>query len=505
METDPFRPAYHFTPPTAWLNDPNGMVYYDGEYHLFYQHHPDNTVWGPMHWGHAVSHDLVNWQHLPTALAPDALGMIFSGSAVIDWYNTAGFGPEAMIASYTYHNSDARQSQAIAYSLDKGRTWTKYAGNPVIPTPANISDFRDPKLLWYADDPGRGHWVMALAAGRAILFYTSPNLLDWQPSGSFGFGYGAMGGVWETPDLFKLPVTGTAESRWVLTVGIGDNAPAGGSGTQYFIGQFDGQTFTSVNPQETVLWADYGADFYAAQSWSNAPDNRRIWLAWLNNWQYANQIPTTTWRGAMTIPRELRLVPTQDGIRLAQTAVPELAQLRQNKQRWQNVTLEPGAPFVLEVRGDRLEIIAELEMPTRANGQLPGAVGLRLRVGDGVATAVGYIPRSSTLFVDRTNAGQSAFNYNFASVHTAPFAPADGILKLHIFVDRASIEVLANEGLISFSEQIFPDEASVGVELFAEGTAVPVRSLEIYQLGAAHFWPQHTSADDDRPIVVAIF
>ena len=498
MELEPFRPAYHFTPPTAWLNDTNGMVYYDGEYHLFYQHHPDSTVWGPMHWGHAVSRDLVNWRHLPIALAPDELGTIFSGSAVIDWHNTAGFGPEAMIASYTYQDPDARQSQAIAYSLDNGRTWTKYAGNPVIPPPANLRDFRDPKLLWYDNGRGGGHWVMALAAGRAVLFYTSPNLLDWQPAGSFGFGYGAMGGVWETPDLFELPVTGTAESRWVLTVGIGDNAPASGSGTHYFIGQFDGQTFTSDNPKETVLWADYGADFYAAQSWSSAPDGRRIWLAWLNNWQYANQIPTTTWRGAMTIPRELRLVPTPEGIRLAQTAVPELTQLRQHKQHWHKVTLQSGTPFVPEVSSDRLEIIAELETPIEAN-----SLGIRLRLGEGEATAVGYTPKSQLLFVDRTTAGQSAFNDNFASVHTAPFAPAEGLLKLHIFVDRASIEVLANDGLISFSEQIFPGAASVGVELFAEGTAVTVRNLEIYQLSAAQFRPLHTTADGQLPAAVA--
>ncbi|MEZ4595112.1 MAG: glycoside hydrolase family 32 protein, partial [Chloroflexota bacterium] len=337
MEFEPFRPAYHFTPPTAWLNDPNGMVYYDGEYHLFYQYHPDSTVWGPMHWGHAVSTDLVNWQHLPIALAPDELGYIFSGSAVIDWHNTAGFGPEAMIAIYTYHDANANQSQAIAYSLDKGRTWTKYAGNPVIPTPTNIRDFRDPKVLWYEDEDGNGRWVMALAVGRSILFYSSPNLIDWVATGSFGFGHGATDGVWETPDLFELPVAGTAESRWVLTVGIGDHAPASGSGMQYFIGQFDGQTFTNENPKETVLWADYGADFYAAQSWSDAPNGRRLWLAWLNNWQYANQIPTTTWRGAMTLPRELRLVQTEAGIRLGQTAVPELTHLRQGEQSWQNL------------------------------------------------------------------------------------------------------------------------------------------------------------------------
>ncbi|MEZ4591954.1 MAG: glycoside hydrolase family 32 protein [Chloroflexota bacterium] len=485
MPSEPFRPAFHFTPPAFWLNDPNGMVFYDGEYHLFYQYFPEDTVWGPMHWGHAVSADLVNWQHLPIALEPDELGYIFSGSAVIDWQNTAGFGPEAMIAGYTYHDDSARQSQAIAYSLDKGRTWTKYAGNPVIPTPPNIRNFRDPKLIWYEDGSGSGHWVMVLAAGSAVLFYTSANLIDWEPSGSFGFGQGATAGVWETPDLFELPVANSAESRWVLTVGVGDHAPAGGSGTQYFVGHFDGQTFTNENPKETVLWADYGADFYAAQSWSDAPNNRRIWLAWMNNWQYAREIPTATWRGAMSLPRELRLVPTDDGIRLAQTAVPELTQLRQSEKSWQNLTLAPGVPFVPEIGGQLLEIVAEFETPAEAN-----RLGLRLRVGDGMGTAVGYAPKSNTLFVDRTAAGQSDFNDTFARNHTVTFAPADGVLRLHIFVDRASIEVFANDGLISFTEQIFPDEAAIGLELFAEGTAVTVRTLQIYQLSPAQFLPQ---------------
>lgn len=488
MPLEPFRPAFHFTPPAFWLNDPNGMVFYDGEYHLFYQYFPEDTVWGPMHWGHAVSTDLVNWQHLPIALEPDELGYIFSGSAVIDWQNTAGFGAEAMIAIYTYHDANAHQSQAIAYSLDKGRTWTKYAGNPVIPTPPNIRNFRDPKVLWYDNGAGSGHWVMALAAGSAILFYTSPNLVDWVVTGSFGFGQGATDSFWETPDLFELPVAGTAESRWVLTVGISNNAPAGGSGMQYFIGQFDGQTFTNENPKETVLWADYGADFYAAQSWSNAPDGRRLWLAWMNNWQYATQIPTATWRGAMSLPRELRLVQTNEGIRLGQTAVPELTHLRQSEQSWHNLTLQPGTPFIPPVSGTQLEIIAELETPAEAD-----SLGIRLRLGNGERTAVGYAPKSNTLFVDRTHAGQSNFNDLFARIHTATFEPADGVLKLHIFVDRSSIELFAGDGLISFTEQIFPDETSVGLELFAEGTAVTIHSLTIHALGAARFLPPPTS------------
>ncbi|MCA9967847.1 MAG: glycoside hydrolase family 32 protein [Anaerolineales bacterium] len=486
---EPFRPQFHFTPPEKWVNDPNGMVYYGGEYHLFYQYYPDDTVWGPMHWGHAVSLDLVNWQHLPIALYPDDLGYIFSGSAVIDWHNTAGFGKDAMVAIYTYHDPDnSHQSQAVAYSTDKGRTWTKYEGNPVIPTPPNIRNFRDPKVMWYDAGNDNGHWVMSLAAGSAILFYTSPNLVDWEASGSFGFGYGSTSGVWETPDLFELPVGGSDQSRWVLTVGVGNGAPAGGSGTQYFVGTFDGQTFTSENPKGTVLWADYGADFYAAQSWSDAPAGRRLWLAWMNNWQYARDIPTSTWRGAMTIPREVGLVQTDEGVRLIQTAVSELTQLRTTHHTWQNLTLTPNTPFAPDVRGETLEIVAEIEVPVTAN-----KVGIRVRVGGGEETAVGYAPKSNTLFVDRSRSGQGDFHGQFATIHTAQFEPADGLLRLHMFVDKSSVEVFVNGGLVTFTDQIFPREESVGIELFVEGeTAVFVPNFEVYGLKTARFF-MHTS------------
>lgn len=478
-----FRPQFHFSPPKNWLNDPNGMVYYEGEYHLFYQYYPDDTVWGPMYWGHAVTADLVNWEHLPVALAPDDLGYIYSGSAVIDWENTAGFGKKVMVAAFTYHDPETlQQRQAIAYSSDKGHHWTKYAGNPVIPTPPNVRNFRDPKVIWYDSGDGDGHWVMSLAAGHAILFYTSPNLKDWEPSGSFGFGHGSASGVWETPDLFELPVDGSSETRWVLTVGVGDGASAGGSGTQYFIGDFDGETFTNENPKGTILWADFGSDFYAAQSWSDEPDGRRIWLAWMNNWRYAGGVPTSTWRGSMTIPRELSLVQTNEGIRLAQTAVPELTALRSMHKSWQDLTIMPDSPFIPELSSETLEIIAELETPVEAS-----SLGVRVRVGNGEGTTIGYAPKNQTIFVDRSHAGQSDFHDNFASIHTAQLEQADGVLKLHIFVDRSSIEVFANDGLVTFSEQVFPSEKSVGVELFAEGSAVTVRSLAIYELNAAQF------------------
>jgi fructan beta-fructosidase len=228
-----YRPQYHFSPQANWMNDPNGPVYCDGEYHLFYQYHPESPVWGLMHWGHAVSCDLIHWQHLPIALYPDEHGMIFSGSAVVDWNNAAGFGEKAMIIIFTY-NKEHKETQNLAYSTDKGRTWTKYAGNPVIPHPNYLRDFRDPKVFWHEN-----HWVMSLAAGDMILFYASPDLKHWEQSGSFGGGYGCTSGVWETPDLFKLPVDNGPETRWVLTVGVGNGGPAGGSGTQYFIGEFN--------------------------------------------------------------------------------------------------------------------------------------------------------------------------------------------------------------------------------------------------------------------------
>lgn len=494
-----FRPQFHFSPPENWLNDPNGLVYYDGEYHLFFQYYPDDIIWGPMHWGHAVSKDLVNWQHLPIALAPDELGYIYSGSAVIDWNNTAGFGEEAMVAIFTYHAPETEdQSQGIAYSNNEGRTWTKYEGNPVIPTPLNIRDFRDPKVMWFENKEGSGHWVMLLGAGSAILFYTSPDLKSWEPSGNFGFGYGSTSGLWETPDLFELPVDDGLETRWVLTVGLSNHAPAGGSGLQYFVGSFDGQTFTSENPKDAVLWGDYGADFYAGQSWNNAPDGRHIWLGWMNNWHYAATIPTSTWRGSMTIPRELRLRRTDEGIRLVQTAVSELTQLRKTQYTWENLTITDEIYPLSMVQSETVEIVATIELPIEANG-----FGICVRVGNGEATAIGYAPKSNTLFVDRTHAGESDFNEQFAAIHTAPLKITGGLLKLHIFVDRSSVEVFAQDGLITFSERIFPSEQSVGIELFAQKTAVTFRKIDVYELNAAKFTAPSGTSTIDQPQHVA--
>ena len=490
---EPFRPRYHFTPAAAWMNDPNGLVFYDGAYHLFYQHNPHDTVWGPMHWGHAISPDLVNWQHLPIAIYPDDIGTIFSGSAVIDWHNTAGFGEEAMVAIFT-HDASGRQMQSIAYSTDEGETWTKYHGNPVIEPPNNIRNFRDPKVFWYEQGDGAGHWVMVISAGTISLFYKSSDLKEWQAVGGFGPGFGATCGVWETPELFQLPVDGGPEMRWVLAVAIGDCAPAGGSGVQYFVGDFDGETFTSENSKDTVLWVDYGADFYAPQSWNNAPDDRRVWAAWMNNWRYAQDIPTSTWRGALTIPRDLSLTETAAGARLRQQPVAALNSLRDEAWFWENETITPETTGLLAgVGGEALELSAEFRVESVADQD---RFGVRLHSDEDEETVIGYASKSSTLFVDRSNAGKVDFNPAFSGIHTAVMEPVNGIIRLHILVDRSSVELFGNDGQVVFTERIFPTGDRVTVELFVDGGSVTLNSLDIYRLDAATILGQQEVAAD---------
>ncbi len=460
-----------------WLNDPNGLVYFDGEYHLFYQFHPDSTVWGPMHWGHAVSRDLVHWQHLPIALRPDPLGTIFSGSAVVDRENTAGFGREALVAVFT-HDGQAGQQQSLAYSSDGGRSWRKFSGNPVLPSPPETVDFRDPKVFWHAETTS---WVMVLAVGKTIHFYRSRDLVEWRRSGTFG-GHGASGGVWETPDLFELPLEGKDESRWVLTVSVGDGGPAGGSGTQYFIGYFNGQTFHSENPPERTLWADFGADFYAPQTWSNEPQGRRLLIAWANNQQYANQIPASGFRGVFSVPRQLGLRGTPDGPRLVQRPVKELAALRTDTRRWSEQALLPGSDLLGGLRGEALEIIAEFEPGPEA-----ARFGLRLRAGAEHETLVGYDCRAGRLFVDRRRSGQVDFHPNFAAEHSAELGLADGRLTLHMLLDRISVEVFANGGLAAMTDLIFPEPGDQGVGLFVEGGEVLLNRLDLHALKPASF------------------
>jgi fructan beta-fructosidase len=478
-----YHPKYHFTPPEKWMNDPNGLVYYKGEYHLFYQYNPVDIVWGPVHWGHAVSKDLVNWQHMPIALYPDEIGAIYSGSVVIDLRDTAGFGNEAMVAIFTHHAS-GKERQSLAYSNDGGRSWSKYDRNPVIDAPDNLMDFRDPKVFWYEKEDGDGHWVMAVAGGNAILFYTSPNLRDWEPVSSFG--YGATCGVWEMPDLFKLCIDGSLSTRWVLAVSVGGCAPAGGSGIQYFIGNFDGETFMSENSSDEVLWVDYGADFYAAQSWNQEPNGRSVWVGWMNNWVYAEKTPTATWRGAFSIPRQLGLVTTPEGIRLTQKPITEMENLRAIRYSWRGEALSPGVNLLAEIRGETLEIIAEFQVEREMDAD---HFGIRVRSGENEATTIGYDVKAQTLFVDRARSGQTSFSLEFPAIHIAEMKPLGGAIRLHIFVDCASVEVFGNNGLVVFSEQIFPGAESIGLETFVDGGKVLLSSMDVYKLNAAAFWP----------------
>jgi fructan beta-fructosidase len=463
------------------MNDPNGMVYANGEYHLFYQYHPDSDLWGPMHWGHAVSKDLLNWQHLPIALYPDEHGMIFSGSAVVDKNNTAGFGEDAIVAIFT-HSKDYVQCQSLAYTTDSGRTWTKYIGNPVLVAPEDTPDFRDPKVFWYGAQDA-GHWIMCLAVRDRIMFYTSSDLIHWTHSGEFGPGYGSTAGVWETPELFELRVDNGQQTRWILTVGVQDGAPAGGSGTQYFVGNFDGRIFSSENPPETVLWADYGADYYAAQSWNDEPKGRRLLIAWMNNWQYALLSPSSAGqRGVFSLIREVSLTRTENGIRLVGKPVPEYQKLRQDHFHAEHTLVKPTENLRADVHGQSAEIVAVFNISNDID-----CFGFHVRVGQAEHTTISYNVKDQRLLVDRTHSGVVDFKDTFAGKHSAELLPVNRFLRLHIYVDSSSVEVFANNGVVTFTESIFPSEDSQGLELFVEGGDILVNSLDIYQLDPISF------------------
>lgn len=327
-----YRPQFHFSPPEKWMNDPNGLVYNKGIYHLFYQYYPEDIVWGPMHWGHATSKDMVHWKNKPIALFPDEQGYIFSGSAVIDTDNSSGLGSvdnPPLVAIFTYHKAEWAeegridfQTQGIAYSLDNGDTWVKYEGNPVIKN-ESIKDFRDPKVFWNGKT---NNWTMLLVAGDHLQIWQSPDLKDWAKVSEFGKDQGAHGGVWECPDMFPLKVEGTDLEKWVLLISINPGAPNGGSGTQYFIGDFDGKTFTS--DQKEHKWIDWGTDNYAGVTYNHTPNNDRIFIGWMSNWDYAQETPTEKWRSAMTLPRKLKLQAVNGTVELFNYPLKSVEKLR---------------------------------------------------------------------------------------------------------------------------------------------------------------------------------
>ncbi len=473
-----YRPQYHFSPEANWMNDPNGMVYYEGEYHLFYQYYPDSTVWGPMHWGHAVSQDMVKWEHLPIALYPDSLGYIFSGSAVIDTENTAGFGTSenpAMVAIFTYHDpkgekegQDDFQYQGIAYSLDKGRTWKKYEGNPVLPN-QGIRDFRDPKVSW---NSRIDRWIMTLAVADHISFYSSPDLKNWTFESDFGKTLGAHGGVWECPDLFPLSVEGSNEEKWILLVSINPGGPNGGSATQYFVGQFDGHTFTPDQADPATKWLDFGADNYAGVTWSNVPeeDGRRLFLGWMSNWQYAQVVPTEPWRSAMTLPRELRLRSVAGEIVLANYPVAEMSSIVGDK-----VIFQPE-------NGKKIPFANPL---TTIDLQLNGSdfSQLSLLFSNEVGEELLISLSDSLVLIDRSNSGLTGFENGFGKKHEAKMIQGSELRSISVFVDYSSLEVFVNEGELVMTELVFPTKPYNKVELNWEG-AMPVREMRMSEVNA---------------------
>nr|WKN37593.1 glycoside hydrolase family 32 protein [Tunicatimonas sp. TK19036] len=494
-----YRPAYHFTPEKNWMNDPNGLVYYEGEYHLFFQYNPEGTVWGNMSWGHAVSPDLVHWEHLPLAIPMVGDTMIFSGSAVVDQHNSSGLceGESCLVAIYTAH-TETNQSQSIAVSNDRGRTWQQYSGNPVLNE--SMKDFRDPKVSWY--EPAQ-HWVMtvALPTEHKVRFYKSENLLEWEQLSEFG-PQGFVDGIWECPDLFSLPVSGTDEEKWVLIVSYNGEE---GSDMQYFVGDFDGTRFTNENAKDLVLTLDEGLDNYAAVTWNNAPDNQRLIIGWFNNWRYARDIPTSTWRSAQTIVSTAQLRQYPEGVRLALQPVPALEKLRQTAVHHDDVQLREGDDFlsVESIQGGQLEILAEfayeaIETPTEAE-QLASEFGIKIFKGQGQETVIGYDVASQSLFVDRTQSGDTSFANNF-SARTIGLMPADsGTVKMHIFVDHSSVEVFGNDGYVTMSNRIFPDPQKDDVEVYTRGGRVTLQSLDIWPLRSIWSAPASRSSASSTP------
>jgi len=484
--TENHRPQFHFTPPRMWMNDPNGMVYHKGEYHLFYQHYPDSTVWGPMHWGHAVSKDLMRWEHLPIALYPDSLGYIFSGSAIVDKDNTSGLGTREnppIIAIYTYHDEDVRrsgrndfQTQGIAFSTDEGRTWKKYEGNPVLNNPG-IEDFRDPKVFWHE---GTKMWIMILAVRDHVEFYNSKDLKHWEKSGEFGKAEGAHGGVWECPDLFSLTIDGDQTQKWIMLVSINPGGIHGGSATQYFIGSFDGKTFTNKNPASTTLWVDYGKDNYAGVTWSNIADDNRIFLGWMSNWQYANVVPTEKWRSAMTIPRTLHLVNTPSGIRVGSRPVVEIATIRQGTEELASGEINGNIPLTdIPFDVSTSEMLLEFEL---ADENVD--VGIELSNEKGEKLLVGFDAAQNSYYIDRRNAGKKDFSDDFAGIHYAPRVLETSSIKLHLILDVASAELFADDGTAVITDIFFPQEVMTNVSIFSKGGRVNLKAGRITRLAS---------------------
>lgn len=509
--TDYYRPSYHFTPLYGWMNDPNGMVYKDGEYHLYFQYNPYGSKWGNMHWGHAVSKDLVHWEHLDPAIARDPVGHIFSGSSVIDKKNTAGFGKDAIIAIYTNNSVNHDEVQCIAYSNDNGRTFTKYEGNPVLTPFDGLKDFRDPKVFWY--EKGKC-WYMIVSADKEMRLYKSKNLKKWNYVSAFGKGIGQQPCQYECPDFFQLPVNGDKKKmKWVMTMNINPGCWFGGSATEYFVGDFDGKKFTCPDANE-VKWLDWGKDHYATVTFSNTGD-RVLGITWMSNWQYANLTPFKQNRGANGLPRELKLYEKNGKYYISEDVAPEVYALRKDTKNVADASVA-GEKMLAGVAAN-MEGAFEIEADVTPDAN--GIAGIEISNNKRERTMIYFDMKQGKVVMDRTESGLTDFgkqavphdielawdkqlaaegkqparitnsiNYknDFALATWAPLSLCeDGKKTYHvdIFVDKSSVELFVDGGRIAMTNLVFPVAPYENVKLYTQGGKAEFKNLKVHKLG----------------------
>lgn len=475
--TEVHRPQIHFSPEANWMNDPNGLVFHNNEYHLFYQYYPEGMKWGPMHWGHAVSKDLYRWENLPIALYPDSLGLIFSGSAVVDKDNTSGFGAEQkppLVAIFTYHSMEKEkagdtdyQNQGIAFSTDDGRTWTKYEKNPVLRN-QGIKDFRDPKVFWYEEDK---KWIMTLAVLDHIEFWSSPDLKQWTKLSDFGKNLGAHGGVWECPDLFELKIEGEQESKWVLLVSINPGGPNGGSATQFFTGDFDGKSFSPDKESSEIKWIDHGPDNYAGVTYFGAPDDRKIFLGWMSNWAYGQEVPTHPWRSAMTAPRDLTLKRINGKLFVKSEVTKTYAQFGSEIQKIQGITVD-GTTQITEA-GDVSKSIVTAVVDAKD-------FQFNIENDLGESVSVGLDTKNNRYYIDRSKSGKIDFSKNYVLKVYAPRITNASTINVTMIVDVASIEVFFDDGVTVMTSVFFPN--SPLTKLSVEGKGLGVDEITVAKM-----------------------
>ena len=473
--TDKFRPVYHHTPLYGWMNDANGLVYKDGEYHLYFQYNPYGSKWGNMHWGHSVSKDLMHWEHLEPAIARDTLGHIFSGSSIVDQENVAGYGAGSILAFYTSASDKNGQIQCLAFSKDNGRTFTKYEKNPILRSSDGLKDFRDPKVFRYEPED---KWVMIVSADKEMRFYDSKNLKDWNYMSSFGEGYGVQPCQFECPDMVELSVDGdTNRKKWALIVNVNPGCYFGGSATQYFIGDFDGTKFICDNQPNVTKWMDWGKDHYATVTWSNAPEGRHIALAWMSNWQYANNVPTTQYRSGNSVPRDLSLYTSAGETYLKSSPSRELLKLRGKEEKKHSFKVDRtyNMDKLLSDNTGTYEI--EMTIKNR-NAEV---IGFQLFNSKGEEVDIYYNLVEKKFAMDRSKSGVVSFSSDFPVLTLAPIE-GNSEMTLRLFVDKSSIEAFGDDGRFAMTNLVFPSEPYNRISFYAKGGSYVVSSFKVYKL-----------------------